>query len=782
VEIESIAFRSPQDCFYVRCRKLKNYLWLRDLLLQWGGSLHEVVAPRMTAFNVRQTIERQLAISAETTFESGADMAISDMALIGSDLLFHDGAGVGVLLEAKDSGLLSQIIRKQRRDRVEAEPDVRPISVQIENHDVSLLWSPGNVVRSYYVVDGDYHLVTNSIDIATKFLQTARGKSGLGHLREFQFARSKDSSTLQRRAWIYVSDPFFRRIVSPEYRIEMGRRAQALSELQEIRLAALTAANEETAGVNFGTLREQGYLAENFAIRADESHAMLVGGVAVDSLRGRPGVFKPIPDMTIYRASPSEVFDYSEFRRQYGRQWRVMDPVVVSIASGASNKADRQRVSMRVMVTPYARERYAFLANSLGPASSKRISRLTDDLLSLEAGLREGGLTYQAHAGLHDGEVAFHFSEGQIVREPPYEHLTFGERNLYAVAYPSGTTGLRLIGRFAKGVVNSTESKSPLEQSPPNDSVAETLAVAGLSTVIRYTTGMLVKAVETAFRASSVKHVDPWSIVTRNGELMDTLPPRLGFDERERPTQVRFRMRDVNSAKVAPYVHAYSFLEARKSSAANAVVLDLLNQQLNVRPEDASSAAQDALRARLICPLGGTYELAGSRWRSSAWTTDSYFDLAAAPTKFRHPFLNWLRGLDVAFKLSPNTLVADINMEVLASSDRRWENDFIAIDQKESSAPPPHTTLKTVATQNEPLRAVTDATRLQVGETVVVIDTAATLRLGRTTLAALAAGERFRVLETLGEWVGVQREHDQLVQRAWVHQKFLGTVEQADNE
>jgi hypothetical protein len=71
---------------------------------------------------------------------------------------------------------------------------------------------------------------------------------------------------------------------------------------------------------------------------------------------------------------------------------------------------------------------------------------------------------------------------------------------------------------------------------------------------------------------------------------------------------------------------------------------------------------------------------------------------------------------------------------------------------------------------------------LQVGETVVVIDTAATLRLGRTTLAALVAGERFRVLETLGEWVGVQREHNQLVQRAWVHQKFLGTVEQADNE
>ena len=59
VKIESIASMVPNDCFYVRCKSIQNYSWLRQLLINRGGSLDEIVTSPSIDSDVRGRIVLQ---------------------------------------------------------------------------------------------------------------------------------------------------------------------------------------------------------------------------------------------------------------------------------------------------------------------------------------------------------------------------------------------------------------------------------------------------------------------------------------------------------------------------------------------------------------------------------------------------------------------------------------------------------------------------------------------------------------------------------------------------
>ena len=133
-------------------------------------------------------------------------------------------------------------------ERLARKDGATEAKVNIAGRDVSFLSTPDGSVRSYYVVDGDYHFVTTSKTLARRFLETQGGQGALGAAKEFRHTRSVMPLQRKDTVFVYLSDPFFRNYTSPAYRIETIRRFQAMADMELVQLAQLSSATEGKAG------------------------------------------------------------------------------------------------------------------------------------------------------------------------------------------------------------------------------------------------------------------------------------------------------------------------------------------------------------------------------------------------------------------------------------------------------------------------------------------------------------------------------------------------------
>jgi hypothetical protein len=223
VKVEPIAQHVPAEFFYIRFGSFENFLWFQDTLDTWGGDLQNLVALRGLNDQKNQRVQNQLVLEQTQLSRMLGGTVISDVAMIGTDLLLQDGAAIGFLFEARNSIFLGTSLSGPRAARVK-DGKAREETVKIEGQKVSFLSSPDGSIRSYYVVSGDYHFVTSSPALVARFLQVAKGQGSLGNSREFRHARSVLPIDRKDAVFIYFSDAFFRNFMSPAYRIESLRR------------------------------------------------------------------------------------------------------------------------------------------------------------------------------------------------------------------------------------------------------------------------------------------------------------------------------------------------------------------------------------------------------------------------------------------------------------------------------------------------------------------------------------------------------------------------------
>ena len=660
IEVEAIAKVVPEECFYVRCRSLQNYLWLRELLLNWGGNMSQVVSVQTLEKYTRERIERQLGIHPSLALELGLDEQIQDMALIGCDTFFEDGAALGVVLEASDVKAAARIVARMRGATVEGVPDVSDESRVIGARNVHCLTTPNNLIRSFLVVDGNYILVANCEYIVRRFVER---RKTLGNLAEYKYARSKSPSLAEEKTFIYVSDPFFRHIVSPQYRIEMHRRLQAKRDLQQLRVAYVAARAEGTDPKTVDDLVEAGYLPRDFSERPDGASALLKESRVVDSLRGAHATFLPVPDVVVKGATRSEVSAYQKFARDYRREWPVMDPVSVSIGR-TSVGDDLESVSLDITITPYARERYAQLARYLAPSNGTRIAVHRDDLLSLNAVIRSGGILRNVSAGLRDREVDFEVANGSV-KPLNLTSSSFGRSRFYLAMTPQSRDALHDVGRM----LGMKPPSVPLPQKPV---VPSTFPVSPVELLVVGTVALTKQAVPMVVAlnvAGSIEDRGDWLVMARSAKFRDEIFATKQREPAHSQPMLQFQMRDVTKAKVYPYLRAYTYVTSRQASADNAAALNTMTQQLAIPAEQSLGVAQYLQRAKVVCPLDGQYQANvmshGPRiWSGTNWPKPSRYEEVEVPRNYKFKFVNWLRALQIDFDLTRTTLHARIEMTV----------------------------------------------------------------------------------------------------------------------
>ncbi len=635
IVIEPLAKHVPHESLYVRFGSFENFQWFRATLDEWGGDLRNLIAVRGVDYGNSAKLERQLALKETALSKIFGPQVIADVALVGHDTFLREGASIGFIFQAKNNFLLSTSLKQQRTEAAKS-PGVKEEAVQIAGHPVAFLSSADNSVRSFYAVDGDFHLVTTSRKLVERFYDAGQGNDSLGDSKEFHYARQIAPIERSATAFVFMSDEFFRNLVGPKYRVEMTRRLQALTDIELIQLAKLAARAEKKPGETIDQLVQGDLLPPGFSKRADGSHIVSDGDHYSDSLRGGRGTFVPAADVEIEKVTRSEVAAYQEFANFYRSQWQRMDPVIAEIRREPGNTPTQERITADIHVVPFAKQHYAKFTNYLGPATKTSLAPIPGDLISLQvvAGTAQffgvGGSVHHLFAGLRDFNPPFEVRDGQVVM-----------------------TGSLLNGSMIHGYLGAWPKPGLLSFILGNRAL--NLDADGYEQI--------------PFLNLWFRRREDFSILSFQRELLEEVTPQIRIVEAARPAQVRLHVGDLTKAKLSEYVNAQAYLRARKTSASNTTFLHNLSMQFQLPREDCLAVAQNLLDAKLICPLGGSYKLKDLDNGLRAWSSTSVaakgkkleFNL---PAGYLPPPMNWFRGLDLEFAMYENSLSALATIEV----------------------------------------------------------------------------------------------------------------------
>lgn len=575
VPVEEIASHVPQECLYLRFGNFRNFLWLQDTLARWGGDIQNLVALRSLNYEMSRRLEEQLVLRQSALSRLFGETVIADIAIIGYDLHFHEGASFGLLFQAKNNLLFQTNLLQQRKERL-AQGDVREEKLSILNRPVSYLTSGDGRVRSYYVADGDFHLVATSQKLVERFLEAGRGEKPLSQSAEFRFARSLFPLDRPDTTFVYLSRAFFQNLTSPAYRIETQRRMQALTDLDLVELALLAAASEGVEAESIEDLVASGYLPKGFGPRSDGSFPVLEQGMVRDSLRGFRGGFVPIADVQITRISLAEAKMYQEFLAYYAQQWRRLDPMLVAIQRN-SEGPNRERIIIDARVTPLAKENYERLLGNLGPPDRRQLAPIPGDLGRFEIILNRGRL----FGGLYDLVPPIDIVNGRIVPTGRIRDILIGYL---------GTTGE--LGWLGK--INRTFSTRP----DPNG----------------YSRGLL---------GLWRREMPGMTVFSFQPEVLAAVTDQLHWVESPDEAHIRINLGDLSRARITPLLNRFVYWHTQQTSLGNIRFLRDLEQQLHVPGEECKTVAEILFNARLECPLGGEYVFQADengipRWTSTA--------------------------------------------------------------------------------------------------------------------------------------------------------------------
>lgn len=576
VEIEPLAGYVPVESLYVRFGSFGNFLWLQDTLAQWGGDIQNLVALRSLNYAVSRRIEEQLAVRQSALSRLLGETVVADVAIVGFDLHFHEGAAFGLLFQARNSALFQANLMQQRQERIKSG-EAREEKLSILNHPVLYLHSPDGAVRSYYVSRGDFHLVTTSRRLVERFLEASQGQGRLADSAEFRLARALFPPKRQDVAFVYLSREFFRYFTGPSYRIETQRRLQALTDMDLVELALLAAASE---GYDLQTVEDlvaAGYLPPGFGARGDGTRTIIDNGIVRDSLRGERGHFVPVADVLVERVTAAEAQVYQQFVNHYAGEWRRLDPVIVAVQRRPAGR-NREQIIIDARITPLAKENYESLVARMGLPDKRELAPIPGEIGRFELNLNRGRL----FGGLYDVAPPVDIVEGRIVPTGRIRDILIGYL---------GTTGeLGLLGRW-----NRTFSTRP----DPNG----------------YSRGLF---------GLWRREIEGMTVFSFQPDVLAAVTSQLRWQEAEREAHFRVFVGDLSEARITPLLNRFVYWRTMQTSLGNLRFLRDLEQQLHVPGKECKRVAEFLFDAELRCPLGGEYVYEPDEYGIPRWTSTSF--------------------------------------------------------------------------------------------------------------------------------------------------------------
>ncbi len=614
-ELEPMASRVPPECFYIRYGSFENYLWFRDLSEEYGGDIGRMIALRGSDDGATRRVEDQLNLKMTQLSRMLGGSVIEDQAIVGRDLFLSEGASLGVVFRAKNAFLLQTSMNSDRTALAKSDPEIKLTKPKIAGREVSFLHTIDNRIRSYMVNDGEYIFVTNSRELAKRFIEVGQSGVSLATTPEFALARQWMPLTRNDTIFAYFSPAMLRGLMAPEYLIEVRRRLHSAANIGLVRLARLAASSE---GEQFDApedLMAAGYLPRDFTSSADGSGLLAIGDDIVDSLRGRAGTLLPIADVECKQVTAAERDWYASIASYHESKWPQIDPVFVGLKRQVVSQSPAiERLEIHGEIAPFVADKYGAIAKQLGPPTNVKIDFAPDDIVAGQA----------------------HVASDQLGGTIPPHHL-FAAIKDSVPPTPEQFDGLLQTYqslRSLPGYLGAWPQPGLLDRLPLGLGRGQPVG-PGMSRLIgglyRYQGG-------------------DFSILSFQSDVLLASLPFLAATQAEDSAQVRLRVGNLDGSQLESWVNDQLYARSAATSRAGGQLLSLLTQQLKVPVDNASDVAGRLIGGKLQDPLGGQYVLAavaadrGGRSGSTSRSWVSSVAGSARPSQYIAPPLRWFRG------------------------------------------------------------------------------------------------------------------------------------------
>ncbi len=630
VEVEPLATHVPVECFYLRFGSYKNFQWFRSGLERWGGDFRNLVTLRPVDYGLNQRVQGQLALRETALSKLLGNTVISDVAVVGFDPFLREGAAMGVLFEARSNLALRQSLQSQRQEFLDNSPEATQSMEMVAGREVSFLSSPDHQLRSYYAEDGDYHLITNCRYLVERFFECSNDGRSLAASTDFQAARERYPVSRNANVFVYLPREFFQNLMSPAYRVEMSRRLSAVVDLDLAMMARWNAEAEKVADTTLTGLVNSGFLPSNFFVRPDGGQVDLTDHPDLpyrDSLRGPKGFFVPIPDVVVESVTPQEHAAYEEFLAENRELLNRLEPVTICVHREVLHESDEEHLSIRVEAANLLPQNQDLFTRRLGAPVTRAFEPASHDVvfgqISLKGQTDQEG-EYLLFGGLSDWPLL-------ATLEAESFYLADFLADLQPVGY-AGAVPVPGMLRWLEGPFTAPPDVPGLTRGR----LGTWLLRDGAYTMASFQRGLMVAALE-----------------------------GLTWQDGLAPAHVRFQIRDLSRSPLGETVARLAWNRASRATQANEQLLRQFTDQLRIPPEKAKAAAESLLQAKLVCPLGGTYQLAPAgggqpRWQSTVWKTNGRGPNAFPD--FDVPLLTWFRGLEASSRLEEASLSVDAEL------------------------------------------------------------------------------------------------------------------------
>lgn len=376
-EISPLARNVPEDFYFAEFRTLTKMLDAYDAGDLWGAHLFNQAFREAQTLNVGERLKRQLAIEVDPAMRPFYDLVVEDVAVTGSDLFAREGSDVTLVFRVKQSLLFHGRVDAFLDAAERAHADARRTTGQYLGVEYVQLVTPE---RDVSVIAADpepgLHVRSNSMAAFRRVVAAIKGKDDAGRAvrrlsdaTEFAYIRTlMPRGSEQEDGFVYLSDPFIRRLVGPELKLTERRRLLCYNHLRMIGHASLLFRTEggrwpdsleELARTN----TTPGKFGEGALSCADGGRYSLSADktTGVCSHHGHALRLTPNIEIPVAQVSGAEANEYSAFLNEYNSYWRTFfDPIAIRL------KVTPQQYRAETIILPLIDNSiYTFLASTL---------------------------------------------------------------------------------------------------------------------------------------------------------------------------------------------------------------------------------------------------------------------------------------------------------------------------------------------------------------------------------------------------------------------------------
>jgi hypothetical protein len=377
-DISALARNVPEDFYFAEFRALTKLLDAFDAGDLWGSHLYNQALRDTATLDVGERLKRQLAVETDPRTRPFYDLVVEEVAVAGSDPFVREGSDVTLLFRVKQPLLFRGRMDGFIDDAAKARPDARRetgeylgveyVQLQTPERDVS-------VVSAY--PEPGLHIRSNSLAAFRRVVEAVKGQTAdgravrrLGDTSEFAYIRTlMPRHDAREDGFVYLSDPFVRRLMGPVVKLTERRRLLCYNHLRMIGHAALLFRTERgRAPSSLAELKESGAApglfgegelscpdGGRYTLSADAT-----AGVCSHhghALRMTPNIEAPVAEV-----SGEEADEYNAFVAEYNQYWRTFfDPIAFRL------KVAPEELRVETVILPLIdNTAYTALASALG--------------------------------------------------------------------------------------------------------------------------------------------------------------------------------------------------------------------------------------------------------------------------------------------------------------------------------------------------------------------------------------------------------------------------------